>query len=60
MALHANGLAALQAGGRFDQLELGGARRALAAYRSASPEDAPELLHEAERAVTRLAGKEAT
>jgi V/A-type H+-transporting ATPase subunit A len=60
MALHANGLAALQAGGRFDQLELGGARRALAAYRSASPEDAPELLREAERAVTRLAGKWAT
>jgi V/A-type H+-transporting ATPase subunit A len=51
LALHAGGLGLIQAGTRFDQLEIGPARRAIAAFRSAGAEDAPARLREAEAAI---------
>ena len=51
MELHARGLAAIQAGVRHEQLEIGAVRRAIAAFRAASPADAPARLQEAEQAV---------
>jgi V/A-type H+-transporting ATPase subunit A len=60
MALHAGGLAAIRAGLRFDQLELGAARRAIAAYRSAGPDEQADRLREAESAVATATGSAAT
>jgi V/A-type H+-transporting ATPase subunit A len=57
VAVHRRGMEALQAGTRFDQLEIGGARRALAAFRAASPDEAQARLAEAERAVAAVAGE---
>jgi len=54
MTLHARGLAAIHAGARFDQLELGAARRALIGVRSAAPDELPARLREAERAVAQV------
>jgi hypothetical protein len=51
LGLHRRGLAAVAGGARFDQLEIGGARRALAAYRAAPPDQAEARLREAEQAV---------
>ena len=57
LTLHHQGLGAIGGGARFDQLNLGAARRALAAYRSASPEEEEAHLAGAERAVA-LPGKQ--
>jgi V/A-type H+/Na+-transporting ATPase subunit A len=54
LASHARGLASIQGGARFDELEIGGLRRAMAAFRSAAPEDAPARLRDVEAAVARL------
>lgn len=54
LAVHAHGLRALEAGRRFEQLDLGPARRAIAAARGASPEQYPARLAEAEAVVARL------
>ena len=54
LASHARGLASIQGGARFDELEIGGLRRAMAAFRSADPEDAPARLRDVEAAVARL------
>jgi V/A-type H+-transporting ATPase subunit A len=58
MGLHARGLDAIQAGVPFDRLELGPVRRALAAFRSAAPEDAAARQREAEEAVAGIAAME--
>ena len=55
LALHRAGLAALQRGARYDLLELGGARHAIAAYRSAPPAEAEALAVEADRAIAGVA-----
>jgi V/A-type H+-transporting ATPase subunit A len=57
LGLHRRGLAMLESGTRFDQLEIGRARRAIAAFRGASPEDTEVRLREAEQAVEALAGR---
>jgi V/A-type H+-transporting ATPase subunit A len=51
LRLHRQGLKALAAGARFDQLEIGVARRAVAAFRTATPEEAGERLRLAEEAL---------
>jgi V/A-type H+/Na+-transporting ATPase subunit A len=57
LGLHARGLARIRAGTRFDQLEVGSARRAIAAFRSAASDDAPARLREAEAVVGSADGK---
>jgi V/A-type H+-transporting ATPase subunit A len=49
--LHARALGHIQAGTRFDQLEVGAARRAITEFRSAPTDEAPARLREAEAAV---------
>jgi V/A-type H+-transporting ATPase subunit A len=51
LTLYARALGQIQAGTRFDQLQLDSARRAMAEFRSAPSEDAPARLREAEVAV---------
>jgi V/A-type H+-transporting ATPase subunit A len=57
LGLHRRGLAAVAGGTRFDQLELGGARRAMAAFRAAPPGQAEARLHEAEQILEAISGK---
>jgi V/A-type H+-transporting ATPase subunit A len=57
LALHSRGLAAIDAGTRFEQLELGPVRRALAAVRAAAPGDAAARAAEAVRAIERIAAE---
>jgi V/A-type H+-transporting ATPase subunit A len=57
LGLHRRGLAALESGMRFDQLEIGRARRAIAAFRGAAPENAEVRRREAEQAVDAIAGR---
>jgi V/A-type H+-transporting ATPase subunit A len=54
LALHRRGLAAIGTGVRFEQLELGPARRALAAVRSAAPVESAARAREADRAIDLL------
>jgi len=54
LALHGRGLASIQAGTPFDRLEIGPARQAIAALRSAPPDEAPARLRDAEAAVALL------
>jgi V/A-type H+-transporting ATPase subunit A len=54
IAAHRNGLAALDGGARFDQLDIGSVRRALAAFRAASADRVEARLGEAQQAVTSL------
>jgi V/A-type H+-transporting ATPase subunit A len=56
LALYRGGLGALAGGTRFDQLELGPARRALAAVRNASPNELASRIAEAEKEIERLSG----
>ncbi len=56
LGLHRRGLAALAGGARFDQLEIGAARRAIAGYRAADPEQSEMRLREAERALETISG----
>jgi V/A-type H+-transporting ATPase subunit A len=56
IAVHRRGLAAMEGGARFDQLEIGAARRALAAFRAAPPDQAGARLREAEQATTLASG----
>jgi V/A-type H+-transporting ATPase subunit A len=51
LTLHARALGRIQSGSRFDQLEVGSARRAMAEFRSAPFDEAPARLREAEAAV---------
>ena len=55
-ALYRAGLAALDAGAAFERLELGPARRALAALRRAAPAELAARAAEAETAITALGG----
>jgi V/A-type H+-transporting ATPase subunit A len=57
LGLHRRGLAALAGGTRFDQLEIGGVRRAMAAFRAAPPGQAEARLHEAEQILEAISGK---
>jgi len=52
IAAHRGGLEALNGGARFDQLDIGTVRRALASFRAAPPDQAQARLAEAQRAVT--------
>ena len=54
---HRRGIAAIKGGARFDQLQLGAARRALAALRSAPPGETEGRLRQAREAVS-LIGSE--
>jgi len=56
LGLHRRGLAALARGDRFDQLEIGAARRAIANFRGADPEHAETRLREAERVLEKISG----
>jgi V/A-type H+-transporting ATPase subunit A len=56
LALHRRALALLARGTRFDQLEIGRARRAVAAFRAAPPDQAEARRQEAERTLTTLFG----
>jgi V/A-type H+-transporting ATPase subunit A len=56
LALHHRGLEAIAAGTRFELLELGPARRALAAVRAAAPTEAAARATEAAGAIERIAG----
>ena len=57
LALHERGLRAMEQGVRFEQLELGTARRSLAAFRAAPAGDAEARFHQAGLAIERLAGE---
>jgi V/A-type H+/Na+-transporting ATPase subunit A len=57
LALHERGLRTMETGVRFEQLELGTARRSLAAFRAAPATEAEARLREAELAIERLAGE---
>jgi V/A-type H+-transporting ATPase subunit A len=52
ISAHRVGLEALNGGARFDQLDIGMVRRALASFRAAPPDQAQARLAEAQRAVT--------
>ena len=54
LALHRAGLAALGGDCRWEQLELGAARRALARYRGAAPADAEAAAREADAVIARV------
>ena len=54
VALHRRALRSLEQGGRFEQLELGPARRALSALRGAAPNELEARIAEAEAAVARV------
>ncbi|HEX6106362.1 MAG TPA: V-type ATP synthase subunit A [Gemmatimonadales bacterium] len=56
LALHRAGLAALERQIRFEQLELGAARRSVAAFRAAPAAEADARHREAEQAIARVAG----
>jgi V/A-type H+-transporting ATPase subunit A len=55
-ALYRAGLAALEAGAGFERLDLGPARRALAALRRAAPDELAARAAEAETAIAALGG----
>jgi V/A-type H+-transporting ATPase subunit A len=57
LGLHERGLRAMEQGVRFDQLELGIARRSLAAFRAAPAAEAESRFRNAELAIERLAGE---
>jgi V/A-type H+-transporting ATPase subunit A len=54
VALHRRALQLLEKGGRFEQLEMGPARRALSALRTAAPDELAARIGEAEVAIRRL------
>jgi vacuolar-type H+-ATPase catalytic subunit A/Vma1 len=56
VALHARALGALEQGGRFEQLDLGAARRALSAVRTAPLEEIAARIADAEEAIRRVGG----
>jgi V/A-type H+-transporting ATPase subunit A len=56
IGIHRRGLAALAGGAAFDQLAIGAARRALAAFRGAPPDQAEARHREAEQAGALLPG----
>jgi V/A-type H+-transporting ATPase subunit A len=56
LALHRAGLAALAGQGRWEQLELGTVRRALARYRGAPAAEAEARALEVEQAIGRIGG----
>ena len=53
VALHRRALQILEKGGRFDQLDLGPARRALSALRTAAPDEMAARITDAEAAIRR-------
>jgi V/A-type H+-transporting ATPase subunit A len=53
---HRQGLAVITGGGRFDQLQLGPVRRALAAMRSAPPAALEARIHDARQAISQIGG----
>jgi V/A-type H+-transporting ATPase subunit A len=56
VALHVRALGALEQGGRFEQLDLGAARRALSAVRTAPLEEIAARIADAEEAIRRVGG----
>jgi V/A-type H+-transporting ATPase subunit A len=56
LSLHRAGLAALEGQTPFEQLEMGPARRALAAFRAAPPAEADRRAGEADQAIARIGG----
>jgi V/A-type H+-transporting ATPase subunit A len=56
LSLHRAGLAALAGQARFEQLEIGPARRALVAFRGAPAAEAEARAREAEQAIALIAG----
>jgi V/A-type H+-transporting ATPase subunit A len=56
VALHVRALGALEQGGRFEQLDLGAARRALSAVRTAPLEELAARIADAEEAIRRVGG----